>query len=69
MADISDLKVQMTLTLGEMRRLVALLNFAEERLGGDVDDETSVLVEEVSGMYFQLMDNLKDGNFDDFEPE
>lgn len=69
MADLSDLKIQLTLTLGEMRTLVALLNFAEERLGGDVDEATSVLVGEVSGMYFDLMENLKDGNFDDFEPE
>jgi hypothetical protein len=68
-ADVSDLKVQLTLTLGEMRTLVGLINFAEERLGGDVDDATATLVEEVSGMYFELMENLKDGRFDDFELE
>ena len=69
MADLSDLKIQLTLTMGEMRTLVSLINFAEERLGGDVNEDTSVLVEEVSGMYFELMENLKDGRFDDFEPE
>jgi len=68
-ADLSDLKIQLTLTMGEMRTLVSLINFAEERLGGDVNEDTSVLVEEVSGMYFELMENLKDGRFDDFEPE
>lgn len=67
--DISELKVQLTLTLGEMRTLVGLLNFAHERLGGDVDDATEALVDDVSGMYFELMENLKDGIFDDFEPE
>lgn len=69
MADLSDLKVQLTISLGELRTLVSLLNFATERLGGDVDDTTETLVGEVSGMYFELMENLKDGIFDDFEPE
>lgn len=69
MADLSDLKVQLTLSLGEMKTLVALLNFAEDRLGGDVDETTSTLVEELSTMYFQMMEQLSDGNLGDFEPE
>ena len=67
MADLSDLKVQLTLTLGEMRTLVGLLNFAREQLEPEAEVET--LIDDVSGMYFELMENLKDGIFDDFEPE
>lgn len=69
MADISDLKVQLTLTLGEMRRLVALLAVADEALAETKDESTVVLIDEVSGMYFELMENLKDGRLDDFEIE
>lgn len=67
MADLSDLKVQLTISLGELRTLVGLVNFAREHLNPEA--EVEALVDEVSGMYFELMENLKDGIFDDFEPE
>lgn len=69
MADLSELKIQLTLTLGEMRRLVALLAVADEALADTKDDATLELIDDVSGMYFELMENLEDGRFDDFEPE
>lgn len=69
MADISDLKVQVTLTIGELKQIIALMNFAHERLAGDVDEATEVLVDEVSGLYFQLMENLNNGYLGEFDPE
>jgi hypothetical protein len=63
-ADISDLKVQVTLTMGEMRNLVALLNLAAMNLP---ESEHPVLIDEVSGMYFELLENIKEGIFDGFE--
>ena len=68
MPDISDLKVQVTVTLGELRTLVGLINFAREQLNPKEDDIEN-LVDEVSGLYFELMENLREGIFEDFEPE
>lgn len=65
MADISDLQVQITLTIGELRSLVALCNLGVERLP---EGEEPEIVAEVSGMYFELMENLKDGMLGDFQP-
>jgi len=69
MADLSELKVQLTLSLGEMEQLVAMLNLAEEHLQQAVGYQPSELVEELSTMYFQMMEQLNDGNLGDFEPE
>lgn len=69
MADLSELKVQMTLTLGEMKDLVTLLAFADEELvkaGG----EHSKLVEEIATMYFDTMEQINDDGFlEGFDPE
>lgn len=66
MADFSELQVQMTLTVGEMKDLVALLNLAGEVLP---EDQRPEIIGEVSEMYFRLMDNLADGFLGEFEPE
>lgn len=66
MADLSEVKVQITLTIGEMKNLVGLINLAAEALPeGDVPE----VVDEVSGLYFELMENIKDGFLGEFEPE
>jgi hypothetical protein len=66
MADISDLQVQITLTIGELRNLVAMVNLAAEALG----DHTPEIADEVTGLYFQLMENIThDGHLGEFEPE
>lgn len=71
MADISDLKVQVTITLGELRTLVSLINLANDHLpeGGPDKEKAEPLVGEVSGLYFELMENLREGIFEDFDPE
>lgn len=66
MADLSDLSVQLTLTIRELQELVALANLAAEGL---TEDEVPDIVEEISRMYFELMENLKDGFLGDFAPE
>lgn len=67
MADYSDLQIQVTLTIGEMRTLVAMLNLAAEHLP---EAQQPAIVGEVSGMYFELMRNLtEDGLLGDFQPE
>ena len=68
MADLSGLKVQLTLSLEELKQVVALLNFADENMQ-KAGFEPSVLVGELSDMYFQTMEQLSDGNLGDFEPE
>lgn len=65
-ADISDVQVSITLTIGELRDLVALINLASEALG---EDDSPEVVGEVSGLYFELMENLRDGILGDFQPE
>lgn len=69
MADLSELKVQMTLTLGEMKDLVTLLAFADEELI-KAGQEHSELVEEIATMYFNTMEQLNDDGFlEGFDPE
>lgn len=66
MPDISDAKVQITLTIGEFRTLVSLVNLASEVLP---PDDVPEIVGDVSGLYFELMENLQGGYLGDFEPE
>lgn len=67
MADFSDLQIQITLTIAEMRNLVALINLAAEHLP---EDQLPDIVTEVSGMYFELMQSLtQDGHLGAFQPE
>lgn len=69
MADLSELKVQLTLSLVEMRDLVALLNLANETMQAS-GMEPSPLVEEFSTMYFDTVDQVGgDGYLAGFEPE
>lgn len=68
MADLSDLKVQLTLSLTELEQVVALLNFADENMQ-KAGFEPNALVGELSTMYFDTMEQLNDGNLGDFEPE
>lgn len=68
--DFSELTVQVTLTIKEMRRLVEYINIADEVLQQDAGYAPEPLVEEVSGLYFQLMQNLReDGVLGEFAPE
>ena len=71
MADVSDLKVQVTITLGELRTLVGLINLANDVLESGTPDKEKAepLVGELSGLYFELMENLREGIFEDFDPE
>lgn len=67
--DFSELTVQVTLTIREMRKLVEYINVAEEVLTGS-GGPPEPMVEEVSGLYFQLMQNLReDGVLGEFTPE
>lgn len=68
MADISDVKVQITLTIGELKSLVGMINHAAESFNNHGFDVPEV-VDEVSGLYFELMENIKDGMLGDFAPE
>jgi hypothetical protein len=65
-ADFSDMQIQMTLTVAEMKDLVLLTNLAAEVLP---EGQAPDIVEEISTMYFELMENLKDGFLGDFQPE
>lgn len=68
--DFSELTVQVTLTINEMRKLVEYINIADEVLQADAGYAPEPVVEEVSGLYFQLMRNLQeDGHFGQFAPE
>jgi len=68
MIDASELNVQVTLSIGELRSLVGLINLAAEVLEKGSQDVPPV-VGEVSGLYFELMESLKDGYLGDFAPE
>lgn len=68
MIDASELNVQITLSIGELRNLVGLINLAAEVLEGG-EQEVPAVVGEVSGLYFELMQQLKDGYLADFQPE
>jgi hypothetical protein len=63
---MADIKVQIGLTIRELRTLVGLINLGAEHLQGGVVPE---VVDEVSGLYFDLMENLKNGYLGEFEPE
>jgi hypothetical protein len=66
-AEFSELEVQVTLTVNELRDLVAMVNLAAEVL--PEDEAIPDIVDEVSRLYFELMENLKDGILGDFQPE
>lgn len=68
MPDISMAKVQITLTIAEFRELVAMVNLATDTLDG-FGEEVPEIAGEVSGLYFELMENLQGGYLGDFEPE
>lgn len=63
---MAEIRIQIGLTIGELRELVSLINLAAEHLP---EGETPEIVEDVSGLYFELMENLKDGYLGEFEPE
>lgn len=68
--DFSELTVQITLSVKEMRRLVEYINIADEVLQADAGYQADPVVEEVSGLYFRLMRNLQeDGYLGEFTPE
>lgn len=66
MAELSELKVQLTLSLEELDQVVALLNVAGECIP---EADRPEIIDELSTMYFQTMEQLNDGNLGDFEPE
>ena len=67
--DFSELTVQITLTIKEMRKLVELINFADEIIT-EAGSPAEPVVEEVSGLYFRLMQSLQeDGYLGEFTPE
>lgn len=66
MADFSEMQIQVTLTVAEMKDLVALTNLAAEH---PELAEVPGIVQEITDMYFQLMENLADGYLGDFQPE
>lgn len=69
MADLGGVKVQLTLTIEEMRDLVALTALARELLEED-GDEVPEIADDVAGLYFELMENIEyGGTLGDFEPE
>lgn len=68
MADVSDVKVQITLTIGELKTLVGMVNHAAESFNNHGFDVPEI-VDEVSGLYFDLMENLANGYLGEFEPE
>ena len=68
MIDASELNVQITLSISELRSLVALINLAAESLE-NAEQEIPDVVGDVSGLYFELMENLKNGYLGDFQPE
>jgi hypothetical protein len=68
--DFSELTVQITLSIAELRKLVEYINVAEEYLTGDGTVGPEPVVEEVSGLYFRLMQSLQeDGYLGEFAPE
>lgn len=68
--NFSELTVQITLTVAEMRKLVEYINVAEEVLTADGTVAPEPVVADVSGLYFQLMQSLQeDGHLGQFTPE
>ena len=69
MADLGGVKVQLTLTIQEMRDLVALTSLGRDLLE-DQGEEVPQIAEDVVGLYFELMENIEyGGTLGDFEPE
>lgn len=67
--DMSELTIQITLSIGELRKLVEYINLADEVLT-QTGAEAEPVVEEVTGLYFRLMQSIQeDGYLGDFEPE
>ena len=66
MADLSGLKVQLTLSLEELEQVVGLLHVAGECIP---EADRPEIIDELGTMYFQMMEQLSDGNLGDFEPE
>lgn len=68
--DFSALTVQITLSIKELRKLVEYINVAEELLTESGTAQPEPVVEEVSGLYFRLMQSLQeDGYLGEFQPE
>lgn len=68
MADFSELQIQIVLTISEMRDLVALVSLAAEVM--PEGEMVPAIVEEVTEMYFELMESLtEDGDLGAFQPE
>ena len=68
--DFSELTVQITLSVREIRKLVEYINIADEILQEGAGYAPEPIVEEVSGLYYQLMQSLQDdGDLGDFAPE
>ena len=68
MVEFSELQVQVTLTVEELHDLVAMVNLGAEH-PALADATVPGVVAEVSRLYFELVENLKDGILGDFEPE
>jgi hypothetical protein len=68
-AEYSDLKIQVTLTIAELRDLVALINLATDAVLA-AEQKVPDIVEDLSRMYFELVEDLRqDGIFGNFQPE
>lgn len=68
--DFSELTVQITLSIAELRKLVEYINVADEVLTETGVAPPEPVVSDVSGLYFRLMNSLQeDGYLGDFEPE
>lgn len=65
MPDIGEMKVELRLTIAELRQLVGLINLATDEL---TDEEIPEIVDDVTGLYFELMENLEQGIRDGFVP-
>lgn len=68
MIQFSDLQIQVTLTVEELYELVAMVNLGAEH-PSLAEAEVPGIVAEISRLYFELVENLKDGILGDFEPE
>jgi len=67
MPELSELKISLTLTIGEFTELVALLNVASTSFP---EGHAPEIIADIDEMYYQLMENLEqDGMLGDFEPE
>lgn len=68
--NFSELSVQITLTISEMRTLVELINIAGEVIEAETGSPRPEVVDDVSGLYFELMRNIQDGGYlGEFAPD